>query len=104
VSDLGRLLEAIHNSRTSWRTLRAEYRVWTHRARQAAAWDTDVEESGATSYATLVSEGEAPDEAQGFWRVWIAKPDRIRQETEGQALSETTTVVVGSTWWMWNEH
>jgi outer membrane lipoprotein-sorting protein len=105
VSDLGSLLEAIHDSRGSWQTLRAEYRVWIHGSRQAAAWQAGAEQSGATSYALLASEGEPePEESEGRWRVWIAKPDRMRQETEGRALADTTTVVVGKHWWSWNEY
>jgi hypothetical protein len=48
--------------------------------------------------------GPERPEREGLWKIWIQRPDRIRQETEGQALSETRAVVVGGRWSMWDEH
>jgi hypothetical protein len=100
MADLGRLLEALHSSRDSWRSLRAEYRIWTHRARAHAAWEAEAEEDGSTTYALIAGTGEPePDEVEETWRIWIEKPDRMRQETE-----DDITVVIGERWWSWNEH
>jgi hypothetical protein len=102
---LGRLLEVLHDSRDSWSTLRAEYRVWTHRERSSLAWRAGAEEQGAMLYATATGVGEPePDESEETWRIWIAKPDRMRQETREGPGGPQTTVVVGDRWWSWDEH
>jgi hypothetical protein len=36
--------------------------------------------------------------------VWIQRPDRIREETEGFALTNTRAVWVGQRWSLWDEH
>jgi hypothetical protein len=82
MSDLGRILEVLHGS-GGWQTLSAEYRVWTHRDRSREAWDTLGGVADWTGYLSPSGEDLGPEETEEIWRIWVAKPDRMGQETEG---------------------
>jgi outer membrane lipoprotein-sorting protein len=46
-------------------------------------------------------EEPAHEETEDWWRLWLAKPDRIRTEfSVGEEF--VTAVLVGDTWWSWS--
>lgn len=109
VSQLGELLEVIHNSRDRWRTFRGEYRLWRDRQLSHEAFTEMAERSGATTYGALVVSSKAepdpePPQSEGRWRIWVERPDSIREEYEGRDWGPRTTVKVGEGWWTFDEH
>ena len=107
--DLGDVLELLRTSPQRWDTLRLAGREWRHLARSHEAWERWVAalqgHSGGSSVMTFTAkrdqaEGEEPEESVERWRLWRAKPDRIR--TQFQVSMETVTaVLIGSEWWSW---
>jgi hypothetical protein len=111
VRDLGDVLELLHTSRERWDTLRLAGREWRHVARFHQAWEKSVAAMqrnsrvvSVMSFApTLVSgePAEPPETTVEHWRLWHAKPDKIR--TQFQVGTETVTAVfAGSQWWGWS--
>jgi hypothetical protein len=109
VRDLGDVLELLHTSPDRWQTLRLAGREWRHLARFHHAWDRwwAPRQRGSVSvisFARAVIPGEStepPETSVEQWRVWHAKPDKIR--TEFPVGTETVTAVfAGSQWWSWS--
>ncbi len=92
----------MHTSIRRWRTLQAQGWEWRHRQRYLQAWRRWLpwERSTGVAVAGLAEESE-PEEVREPWRLWIARPDKIR--TEFNVEDETVTaVIVGDTWWSWS--
>ena len=105
--DLGDVLELLHTSPERWQTLRLAGREWRHLARFNQAWERSVaamqRNSGRTSVMSLTSAipGPLPETTAEHWRLWHAKPDKIR--TQFLVGTETVTAVfAGTQWWSWS--
>lgn len=109
--DLGDVLELLHTSPERWDTLRMAGREWRHVARFHQAWEESVAAMqrnsrliSVMSFAPTPVSGEPaepPETTVEHWRLWHAKPDKIR--TQFQVGNETVTAVfAGSEWWGWS--
>ena len=124
MSDLGRVLELLHDSPSLWRTLRAEGIEWTNPPLAREAFTRDIDElpgrpfgrSGLKTPSGSVSTSgsfgfisSTRDNASAFtdsfnttetWKLWMEQPDRRRVEFEA-GHTTVTAVWVGDTWWSW---
>ncbi len=108
--DLGDVLELLHTSPERWDSLRLVGRDWRHLARHQDAWERwvaamqrDSNRVSVMHFASLraVAEEEESEETVLKWRLWLAKPDKIR--TEFQVGAETVkAALVGPEWWSWS--
>ncbi|HZK72432.1 MAG TPA: hypothetical protein VFD88_00315 [Clostridia bacterium] len=109
--DLGDVLELLHTSPERWNTLRLAGREWRHVARFNQAYEQSMAAvqrnsrvGSVMSFAPEFATGEArepPEATVEHWRLWHAKPDKIR--TQFLVGSETVTAVfAGSQWWSWS--
>jgi outer membrane lipoprotein-sorting protein len=91
VSELGDLLVLMHGARGRLETVRATVRMWNHVARTHEAM---------TRHGTVVTYGPASEEVERECtiRVWLAPPDRAREETDGERYS----VRRGRLWWSYD--
>ncbi|MEA2186790.1 MAG: hypothetical protein QOK16_1801 [Solirubrobacteraceae bacterium] len=102
MSELGDLLELLHGAGGSFQTLASRWRCWRHDERAHAAFM--AAHAGSGSVVSVYGEGPSqPPEHEEEVRLWVARPDRMREEhddsTRGQA---TLAVQVGSTWWAYS--
>ena len=88
MSELGDLLALMHGARGRLQTVRATVRMWNHVARTHEAMSR---RGTVVTYGPQVEEAERED----TFRVWIAPPDRAREETDGERYS----VRRGRMWW-----
>jgi hypothetical protein len=111
VSELGNLLEVLHNAGSSFRTLRADFSVWQrpgvkHRAiaasadRRAFSSRIGRSRAGRLSGAlvgapTAVAES---DEDRTSLKIWLERPNRLREE---QRQGEDVDLLIrdGELWW-----
>jgi outer membrane lipoprotein-sorting protein len=95
---LADLLELMHGARGRTRTVRATVRTWrhVHRMRQA------MERSDWVSYGPAADDPE-PEAVAHLARVWLAPPDRAREEQEGPDGS-FVGVRDGDRWWRYDDH
>ena len=125
MSDLGRVLELLHDSPSLWRTLRAEGIEWTNPPLAREAFTRGIDElpgrllgpnglktpSGflSTTSGSLGFISSTGDDASAFtdgfnttetWKLWMEQPDRRRVEFEAGHRT-VTAVWVGDTWWSW---
>jgi hypothetical protein len=111
VRDLGDVLELLHTSPERWDTLQLAGREWRHLARFNQAWEKSVAAMqrnsrvvSVMSFAPAVVPGEPrdpPETTAEPWRLWHAKPDKIR--TQFLVGTETVTAVfVDTQWWSWS--
>jgi outer membrane lipoprotein-sorting protein len=114
MTDLGDLLVLMAGAHRSFRTLRAELRLWRHHERAHAAYmQRHGEQSGGVS---MVSFGYSPSDEEPHeppasetderLRLWLARPDRLREEsslTFGGRHVERLLVRVGEAWWSFDE-
>jgi hypothetical protein len=111
VRDLGDVLELLHTSPDRWQTLRLVGRERRHLARFNQAWEKSIAAAqrnsrvgSLMSFAPALVPGEpreAPETTVEHWRLWHAKPDKIR--TEFPVGTDTVTAVfAGSQWWSWS--
>ena len=109
--DLGDVLELLHTSPDRWNTLRLAGREWRHLGRFNQAWEKSIAAAQRNSRVVSVMSSapalvpgeprEAPETTVEHWRLWHAKPDKIR--TEFRVGTETVTAVfAGSQWWSWS--
>jgi outer membrane lipoprotein-sorting protein len=70
-------------------------------AKAVERWNRRVQGSTARVYAHGPAI-ERPRFDEETTRLWIERPDRVREETEGRF--SRYAVSVGETWWMFNEH
>lgn len=107
---LGELLILMVNAHRSFRTLRGEVRTWSHSERQHEAFmraHAARIASGSSAVIALSGDGSEPEpvEWEHLLRVWLAPPDRLREElvmARGGASSVSTVVHVGDTWWSYD--
>jgi hypothetical protein len=108
VSEIGDLLELLHLAGSRYRTLRAEFDTCVrpdvlHRAGAVAfargPRRTRTRRSGSSSGVLFSRAPEEGAEAQRGWlRVWVERPDRIREES-GDQDERATLVRDGRLWW-----
>jgi hypothetical protein len=92
----------------SFRTLRGELRFWNHARRHYEAFQRQYGDHALE--IGLVSTGEGSDEpipveTEDRARIWLARPDRLREELtsgHGDRATVSTLVHVGATWWSYN--
>jgi len=111
VRDLGHVLELLHTSPERWETLRLAGREWRHVARFNQAWeksvaamqrDSRVASVMSFSHAVVPGEPQEPPETTvEHWRLWHAKPDKIRTQLLVGA-DTVTAVFAGNKWWSWS--
>jgi outer membrane lipoprotein-sorting protein len=53
-------------------------------------------------YGNSSQEVDEPEEAESPWRLWIARPDKVRAEFAGGHEDTVAAVVDGRTWWSWS--
>jgi hypothetical protein len=110
VRDLGDVLELLHTSAERWNSLRLAGTEWRHLARFNQAWERWVEATqrnsriaSVMSFAPVLDQAESrepPETTAEPWRLWKAKPNKIR--TQFQVGSGTVTAVfAGRQWWSW---
>lgn len=105
MSELGELLELMHTSEQRWRSLRAEGKEWRHTAMHLEAFMRMVRRRRSGSVAVFGSssvDAEEPEESESRWRLWMARPDRVRAEFSVGHGEMVTAVVDGGTWWSWS--
>ena len=85
-------------------TLRLEGHEWRDATRLRRAWERDIKaarRSGTVAAASITSfsrSAQAANETSEPWRLWLARPDRMRAEF--RAGDETVTAVfAGVRWW-----
>jgi hypothetical protein len=91
---LGDLLVLVHDAGASASTVRATLREWHHHERLRAALqmgDGDVQ-----MYAPM--DGPVPETSESVTRVWLAPPDRVREERE-EGGRHSVAVRRGRRWW-----
>ncbi len=91
MSELGDLLVLMHGARGRVTTVRATVRMWNHVARTHEAM---------TRRGTVVTYGPRSEETERecVMRVWLAPPDRAREERDGDAYA----VRRGPLWWSYD--
>lgn len=103
VSDVGDLLELLHGASQRWQTLQCTVRTWHHtelHARAIERWQAGLGRGQGQTVIFGASDDEPrPREYEFNQRVWIVKPDRLREEAD-----HGTTVARGDLWWNWSEH
>lgn len=103
VSDVGDLLELLHGASDRWQTFQGTVRTWHDTELQRRAMERwQAEQGQGTGQVMLFSAGDEtapPREYEFGQRVWIVKPDRLRDESE-----HGTTVSRGDLWWSLSEH
>ena len=93
MSELGDLLVLLHGARRRISTVRATLRLWQDLVGRQAALAPLVERGEVTAYA---ASDDTDPETQELVRVWLAPPDRAREEREGAAR---VAVRRGPLWW-----
>jgi outer membrane lipoprotein-sorting protein len=104
--ELGELLVLMVGAHRSFRTLRGSVRIWHHTERSHEAYMRDNARAGGLSMVSISAAGEdstpPPVELEDRARLWLARPDRLREETvstwSGEPV-ESLLVQVGDTWW-----
>ena len=106
MSELGQLLELLHESGFRWRTLRAAGREWRHHARLGDAFRRSVPTDTGFRHSVTVSSRRTDgrsigEEAEEPWRLWMDRAGKRRAEF---ALGDEMVVAVfdGPTWWSWS--
>ena len=91
MTELGDLLALMHGARGRLTTVRATVRMWSHVARTHEAM---------RRRGTVVTYGPQVEEVEREYnfRVWLAPPDRAREETDGERYS----VRRGELWWSYD--
>src|SRR5437868_3963068 len=107
MGELGQALALMHGARDRVRSLRATIRI-SHdhaRARRALEWFAQTPAGRQSGYAEdlleLDADGERPP-TEEEWRLWIEKPDRLREERDRPGRSTQTGVRVGDLWWRYD--
>jgi hypothetical protein len=102
VSQLGDLLEVVHNSRRSFRTFRGRYRLWRDErlAQEAFLAAAEAAKARGGSSVAIISTGPGDEPAPAFseseWRIWLQRPDRVREEFDDEGFGCPLAVRVGS--------
>jgi hypothetical protein len=103
VSDVGDLLELLHGAAHRWQTLQCSVHHWRHTARSEAATERWAAASRGVSVMRLYADDPDAPRAETYEhreRIWIAKPNRFRQEH----ADDWVTVSHGRRWMSWSRH
>jgi hypothetical protein len=98
------LLSLLHRGGRGLRTVRLTGTAWSDRELLATAmerWSRSRERGNLTRIYAHASDVERPRFYEETTRLWIERPDKVREETDGELARYG--VRVGNTWWMWNE-
>jgi hypothetical protein len=108
MSELGELLELLHEARHRYRTARGVMRRrhnWRLTQEAMKRSNARSRRGGSTGQVMMfASRGGAeaqPDVHEEVIRFWVEPPDRLRHEVESSGRSHTT-VIDGDTWWMYS--
>lgn len=99
VSDLGDLLELLHGARNRVSTLRGVVRTWQDVRVSGEAMARLTERGEVVTYAPSGPPEQPTRERVA--RVWLAPPDRVREEWQG-ADGERVGVKRGALWWSYD--
>jgi outer membrane lipoprotein-sorting protein len=107
MTELGELLELLHRSRRGFQTFHGRYRLWRHEKLNAEAFEAAVEaekerEGGAVAVLPLGGKEPTSSTVQGEWRIWLERPDRIREEFDSEDFGAPLVVQVGKRWWSYD--
>ena len=97
VSELGDLLVLLHGARSRISTVRATVRTWRDDERVREAIERCEQRGTVVTYAPAGEDADR-EPVQGIIRVWLAPPDRAREEREG-GDGEGFGVRRGELWW-----
>jgi hypothetical protein len=98
VSDFGDLLVLLHGARGRISTVRATVRSWRDVRRMAEAFERSARRGSVVMYAPGGGPEAGRESVESVVRVWLAPPDRAREEHEG-ADGEWFGVRRGPLWW-----
>jgi len=92
VTELPDLVELLHGAPESFRTVRGTIRSWHDRAIQERAFErhrAEMEErrGGGRSFGVLLLRSQGPEPppiVEETIRLWLERPDRVREEVEGE--------------------
>lgn len=101
MSELGDLLDLLHGADGRFGTLASRWRCWRHTGRAHAAFTAEHAGSGMVVGASATGPPQPSEHAEEA-RLWVAKPDRIREEHDDVHGHATLAVAVGSTWWAYS--
>src|SRR4051812_46928112 len=96
MSDLGDLLESLHQAAHGHERVRIVWRTWHHNARANAALIGAVEGAGPDAESP-------PPERHGRIRVWLEHPGRWREEREGDERGYALAIRDGARWWTYDD-
>ena len=98
MSELGDLLELLHRGGTGDRTVTATVVTWQHAERARAAFTAQVERDDGSFFLAVASSDEPPpEETTTTARLWLAPPDRAREEA-----GDHVGVRRGRRWWSYD--
>lgn len=104
MSDAGDLLELLHGAAGRWQSVQTTVRSWRDlevAERAHRRWQEEMRHTGrsvSVMYA-FAGDGERPRELEHTARLWVAKPDRWREESEDHVV-----VGRGGRWWSWSPY
>lgn len=116
VADLGDLLELLHDASGAFESFRGEFRVWTNpRVAQSArtAWmerarrGSRVRRRSGSTFGGVIMAGDLVDRdelvesSEISARLWVQRPDRLREE-EGEGEDMRLVVRDGGRWWSYD--
>lgn len=102
VGDLSDLLVLLHDAEQPFASLRARFRVWSHRERAHAAFLAQAQARGATMIG-FHSGGPPPSpESVEIVEIWRLQPDRARVERSRGDRDGSFGVRVGERWWQFD--
>ena len=98
MNDVAELLLLLHGARGRISTVRATVRIWHHLRRHSEA----LQRAGWSGYAPLAGDAPERDAFEELVRVWLAPPDRAREERQGPH-GASFGVRRGPQWWRYDE-
>lgn len=101
MSGLGDLLALLHGADGSFQTIASRWRCWRHGERAHAAFMAEHARAGGVAAVRAAGPPQPPEHERQV-RLWVAKPDRIREEHDGDGGHATLAVQAGSTWWSYS--
>jgi hypothetical protein len=99
MSELGTLLELIHDAHTNIKALEAEYRDWS---RPRPSLELRIERSVGDAQARLRGAGPFPRAASSIRRIWLNPPKRLRVEVTSGHQLVSLGVLDSERWWCWD--
>lgn len=100
MSELGALLELIHNAHMRVSTFEAEYRDWI-RPRRSLELHVERSELGEV-HARWGGAGPFPTAISNTRRIWLKAPDSLRVEIMYGSQLVRLGVLNGERWWRWD--